>query len=236
MRIVGLVPARGGSKGIHNKNITDLGGKPLIYYTLHEASKVSSIQRLFISTDSEIIRSICTELGFTIPFLRDKDLARDETKTVDVVLNVLDLLEKRFGEIYDYVCLLQPTSPFRIAEDIQRCVDIVLESGCDSVVSLAEVDEPHPFKMKVINNGIVEPFISGSDSSVPRQSLPPVYALNGAIYFCKTELLYNTHNFFSKNTVAYVMPSERSININNQMDLELAKVLLQKFKEQPGVV
>lgn len=226
MKIIAIIPARGGSKGVKDKNIIDLEGKPLIYYTLKEAEKVSEISRIIVSTESEQIKLVCDEIGDYIPFMRSDELAQDHSRTIDVVKNIITRLEKEYNEIYDYVCLLQPTSPLRMAKDIQNCIDIIKEQGNGSVVSLTKVDEPHPYKMKVIENGEVKPFMKGTDSSIPRQELPEIFELNGAIYLCETSKLIKENTFFGEPSSPYIMPMERSVNINNHFDLRQARYLL----------
>ena len=159
-------------------------------------------------------------------FLRPEELAGDKIRTIDVVLDLLTTLKNKFNEEYDYVCLLQPTTPLRIKEDIINCINIIKEKKKGSVISLCKVDEPHPHKMKVINNNNIFSLIEGTDSSIPRQELPPVYELNGAIYLSDTKTLFKTKSFYHKNTYPYIMPAERSVNINNKLDLEIARFLL----------
>lgn len=228
MKILAIIPARGGSKGIPGKNIVELNGKPLIAYTILEAQKIIEFGRILVSTDSEKIKIISEKFGVEVPFLRPSHLADDHSRTVDSVIDVLETLESCFNEQYDYVCLLQPTSPLRTAADIKSCLKLAYEADGESVVSLVRVEEPHPYKMKRIENGAVKPFIPGTHSSVPRQELPPAYELNGAVYIAQLEMLIRHKSFFSKNTIPYIMPAERSVNINHHQDLILAKALISK--------
>lgn len=226
MNILAIIPARGGSKGVKNKNIIDLNGKPLIHYTINEAEKVDELKRIVVSTESNLIKSVCDEVGDYIPFLRPDELAQDASRTIDVVEHLINTLKKDFNEDYDYVCLLQPTSPLRLAQDIKNSIDLMMNQKKGSVISLAKIDEPHPNKMKVIENGLIKPLLTDTDSSVPRQELPAVYELNGAIYLCETKALMKNRNFFCEPSTPYIMPAERSANINNHFDLKLAEYLL----------
>lgn len=228
MNILAIIPARGGSKGVKNKNIIDLNGKPLIHYTINEAEKVDELKRIVVSTESNLIKSVCDEIGDYIPFMRSDELAQDHSRTIDVVKNIINRLEKEYNEVYDYVCLLQPTSPLRTAKDIQNCIDIIKNQVDGSVVSLAKVDEPHPYKMKVIEDGEIKPFMEGEDSSIPRQELPEVYELNGAVYLCEIHKFMKENTFFAKPSTPYMMPMERSVNINNHFDLRQAEYLLKE--------
>jgi CMP-N,N'-diacetyllegionaminic acid synthase len=226
MNILAIIPARGGSKGIPNKNIVKLNGHPLIYYTIREALKVKQFQRVLVSTDSEKIKTVSKSCGLEVPFLRPEKFATDTTRTIDAVIDLLDTLRVDYEETYDYVCLLQPTSPLRVANDIESCINIVSEYGSGSVVSLCRIDEPHPVKMKQIKGGLVSPLLEGTDSSIPRQELPEVYELNGAIYLTEVTTIYNRQSFFADNTRPFIMPADRSVNINNYHDLILASELM----------
>lgn len=212
--------------GIPNKNIIDLNGHPLIYYTINEALKVPELDRIIVSTDSPEIQAVAESCGISVPFLRPEELGQDRSRTIDVVIHILETLWEDYNENYTYVCLLQPTSPLRTAADIKNCINILRDQHADSIVSLTQVDEPHPHKMKRIEKGIVKPFIPGTNSSVPRQELPPAYSLNGAIYLASVETIYSRRSLFSKQTIPYLMPMERSVNINNKFDLLLAKALM----------
>ncbi len=226
MRILGLIPARGDSKGIADKNIVNLAGKPLIYYTIQQALKVDLFERVFVSTDSEKIKTVCESIGLEVPFLRPKHLAQDNTRTIDVVIDLLKSLKENYNEEYDYVCLLQPTSPLRSIQDIENCIEIIRAKKEGSVISISLIDEPHPYKMQIIRNGLIYPFIEGSNSSTPRQELPTVYELNGAIFLTDVETILEKRSFFGEKCYPYVMPAERSVDINSSLDLIFAKMLI----------
>ena len=226
--ILAVIPARAGSKGIPSKNIAQLHGHPLIHYTIREALKVTAFQRVFVSTDSLKIAKVCASESLEIPFLRPESLGGDHVRTIDVVLDLLGRLEKEYNEIYDLVCLLQPTSPLREARDIQACLDLMEEEGPDSVVSLTMIDEPHPAKMKKIVDGVIRPYTDGTNSSIPRQELPKVYELNGAVYLTRTQILREQHSFFGEKSIPYLMPMERSVNINHPLDMRMASIILRE--------
>lgn len=231
-KILAIIPARGGSKGIPNKNIVELCGKPLIHYTIRESIQVERFDRIFVSTDSQEIKKISEDHGLEVPFLRPNALASDFSLSIDTVFHVLAELKRNLNEHYEYVCLLQPTSPLRTKIDIENCLDLAISSQNDSVVSVTLLDEPHPYKMKIIQNGHLFPFIPGSESSVPRQQLPEVYILNGAIYIAKVSILEKYKSFFSESTIPYIMPQNVSVNINSYLDLELCRILMcEKFEK-----
>ena len=226
MRILGLIPARGDSKGIVDKNIVNLAGKPLIYYTIQQAVKVNLFERVFVSTDSEKIKTVCESIGLEVPFLRSKHLAQDNTRTIDVVIDLLESLKESYNEEYDYVCLLQPTSPLRSVQDIKNCIEIIRAKKEGSVISISLINEPHPYKMQVIENGLIYPFLKGSDSSTPRQELPAVYELNGAVFLTDVETIMEKRSFFGEKCYPYIMPAERSVDINSDLDLAFATMLI----------
>lgn len=226
MKILAIIPARAGSKGIKNKNIVELAGQPLIHYTIKEAEKVAELDRIIVSTENELIKSVCDQIGDYVPFMRPVEFAQDHSRTIDLVEDIIHRLEHDYNETYDYICLLQPTSPLRIAQDIQDCIEIIKKQKNGSVVSLVKVDEPHPYKMKIIEKGEIKALIPGANSSIPRQELPEVYELNGAIYLSETKGLIESRNFFTKPCIPYKMPEYRSVNINNKRDLDYAKALL----------
>ena len=226
MKIIGLIPARGDSKGIINKNIVNLAGKPLIYYTIQQAQAVEEIDRVFVSTDSPRIQSVCKSIGLDVPFLRPEHLALDTTRTIDVVIDLLRYLKEEYNEQFDYVCLLQPTSPLRNIDDIKNCIRIIQTNNCDSVVSVSLVSEPHPHKMKVIRDGKLQPLIAGSDSSSPRQELPEIYKLNGAVFLTSVEVIMNQKSHFGENCYPYIMPEERSVDVNTKLDLQFVELLM----------
>lgn len=226
MKYLALVPARGGSKGVKNKNIRLVNGVPLIHYTIKSALAVQAFSEVVVSTDSEEIAKVSSEAGALIPFIRPPELANDTAKSIDAVIHALDVLENE----YDAVCLLQPTSPLRISEDILGALVAFEQSGKDSLVSVTKLEDPHPHKVKKIVDGRLASFLDGTSSEVPRQSLPECYILNGSIYLAKVDFLRKNRTFFSNDTAPYIIPEQRSINIDCENDLLLAEILIQKQK------
>lgn len=230
MSTLAIVPARGGSKGIPGKNIAPLGGKPLIRYTLDVAFQVDRIDRVLVSTDDMDIANVAREAGCDIPFLRPASMAGDHARTADAVLHAINELQSRFGERYETVVLLQPTSPFRSVTDLEKAIDLFDSLDHGSVVSVELIDEPHPYKMKVMVGGCLRPLMEGTDSSIPRQELPPVYGLNGAIYISRVSDLNASGSFFSEPCLPLIMPWERSVNINGPRDMILAQAVLKSIE------
>ena len=227
MRILGLVPARGGSKGIVGKNLAPLGGRPLIEWTLDAARAARTLARTLVTTDDPAIARACLALGAEVPWLRTGDLAADNTPMLPVVLDALARCEAG-GEHYDAVCLLQPTAPFRTADDIDGAVALLERSAADAVISFVQVDDAHPARMRFVDaDGRVgaSPYPEGTEGR-RRQDLPPLFLRNGALYLTRTEVLRERRCFQGDDCRAWVMPRERSVNIDAPIDLRIAEAVL----------
>ena len=217
-KVLAVMPARGGSKGIPNKNIAPLHGKPLINWTIEAAQASQYIDRLILSSDDARICRVAESAGCEVPFVRRKELATDDAKSIDVVL---DALEKVPG--FDLIVLLQPTSPLRSTSDIDGCLELLVERSAYSAVTVAPAQE-HPYLIYSMNaGGRLDPFIGAAQqASLRRQDLPEAYSLNGAVYVAEIEWLRKSRSFISGQPAGYVMPKLRSVDIDDQEDLELA--------------
>ncbi len=225
--IVAIITARGGSKGIPRKNLHTILGRPLIAYTIQAALQAGTITRTIVSTDDEAIADVSRRYGAEVPFRRPWHLATDTATSLAVLQHALTYLAEKEGELADLVVCLQPTSPLRSAEDIDRAVNLCLDSGADSVVSVCRVKH-HPYWMKKIVNGKVWSLMNGSeDLYTRRQDLPPVYRLNGALYVTRTKVLLEENRMLGKHTVPYIMPEEKSLDIDTPLDLQIAELLLE---------
>jgi len=223
--ILAIIPARGGSKGIPRKNIKLLAGKPLIAWTIEEAKKSKYIDRLILSSEDDEIIRVAKEWGCEVPFVRPKELAEDDTPGIEPVLHVINTLP----EIYDYVCLLQPTSPLRSSVDIDRAIEMCIKNNSNSCVSVTEVTE-HPYLMYTTNEDKLSPLFPNMDIN-RRQDLPKIFKLNGAIYFAAVNQVLNEKRLVNDKTLGYVMAKEFSIDIDNNIDFELCNnVLMKKLK------
>lgn len=225
--VLAIIPARGGSKGIPRKNIKDLCGKPLIAWTIEEALKSKYIDRTIVSTEDEEIAEISKKYGAEIPFLRPKELAEDDTPTVDVVIYLINWLERSEGYKYDYVCVLQCTSPFRNYLDIDKCLEKVEIVQMDGIVSICEV-ETNPYWTNIFEGERLKYFIEEGRSLTRRQQLPEVYRYNGAIYIVRKEVLIKQKTLEPKNMTGYIMNRENSIDIDDMMDFKLAELLIKE--------
>lgn len=228
--ILGIIPARGGSTEILRKNLVDIGGKPLISYTIEAAKKSKTLSRIICSTDCHDIMDVALQHGAEIPFLRPPELALSETPMISVLQHAIAFLEKD-GYKPDIVVLLQPTSPLRNAGHIDEAVRLLLETGCESVVSLCKA-EHNPHWMRVIRNGRVQYFIerNGADYSL-RQKLPEVYRLNGAVYASRYPVIMHQGKILGDDTRPLIMKQEDSIDIDTEWDLEIARFIVQRKME-----
>jgi CMP-N-acetylneuraminic acid synthetase len=229
MRIMAIIPARSGSKRLPGKNIKLLGRKPLIAWSIEQAKTSKYIDEVIISTDSEEISRIAKELGGNVPFLRPVTLAQDNTPMIDVVAHVLSETEKSKGYLPDFVVLLQPTSPLRTLADVDAAIEmLVTNKTANAVVSITEVSESPYWMKSLTSEDFVEDFLENKEKYDKRQDVPIVYRLNGAIYFCKVSILLETRNFCPENTLGYVMPEERSVDIDSIIDFKLAELMIFK--------
>lgn len=212
MNILAVVPARGGSKSIPRKNICELGGKPLIAWTLEAAHSAGRLARVVVSTEDVEIARIAREWGGDVPFLRPEEFARDDTSHIEPVLHALDCIPEA-----DWVMLLQPTSPLRTSGDIDGIVDYCRSKDAPAAVSVCEAFQ-HPAWMYTMDSeGRMERVLE-TPMAMRRQDLPPVFALNGALYLARVDWLRETRSFLSRETQAYVMPRHRSAEVDDEYD------------------
>ena len=229
MKLLSVIPARGGSKSIEKKNIQLINGFPLIYYTIKEAKKVKYITDLIVSTDDKNIAEISENYGAEVPFIRPKKLAKDDTLSIDVLKHSLKEMENIKKIKYDAILMLQPTSPFRKSKHINDSINIFLNNDCDSVVSVVLVNGYHPFRMKrMMGKKIINYIDQGFEDMRPRQDLPKAYIRNGAIYLSKSNVIRHSNYIVGENCNGLVMQSQYSVNIDNKLDLEFAKFLMEK--------
>ncbi|KAA3632368.1 MAG: acylneuraminate cytidylyltransferase family protein [Bacteroidetes bacterium] len=226
MRILGVIPARGGSKGIPRKNIKILAGKPLLAYTAEASLGSALLDKVVLSSDDSEIMKLGKKLGLEVPFSRPDHLAQDSTPTLPVVLHALEYYES-MGEYFDAVCLLQVTTPFRTVKFIDEAVRKFSAEGSDSLVSVKEV--PHQFNphwtFKVNNSGFLQIATGDQEIISRRQELPKVFHRDGSIYLTKTEVLKNHQSLYGK-TISYILSPESSfVNIDSVEDWEQAELL-----------
>ena len=228
MKVLGVIPARGGSKGVPGKNYKELMGKPLIEFTIR-AARESKLDKFIVSTDEEIIINICRQLKVDVPFVRPNDLARDESRSIDVAKHALLEMERIDKTKYDALMLLQPTTPFRRASDINESIDLLTQDEeCQSVISVVDVEGNHPARMKFINNGLlVDPIFCEKYENQNRQELEKMYIRNGAIYLTKREVILEG-SYKGNKSIGLIMPKMNSINIDNTIDFKFAEFALKE--------
>lgn len=225
-KILAIIPARGGSKGIPNKNIKLINGKPLIAHTIEEAIRSKYIDKIIVSTDDAEIAKISRQYGAEIPFMRPPHLAKDDTPGIEPIIHALNWFKSNNQE-FDYVICLQCTSPFRKVEQVDEALEKLMKSNSDSIVSVCE-SEVSPYWMKKIENGEMKDFLNDIPFYGRRQDTPKIYRLNGAIYISNIETLSKNKSWYSENTLAYIMDRESSIDIDDMIDFKFAEFLMKE--------
>lgn len=221
--VLGIIPARGGSKGIPRKNIKLICGKPLISWTIVEAMKSMYLDRLILSSDDDEIINVAREWGCEAPFKRPDVLAKDDTPGTETVIHAINTLPEK----YDFICLLQPTSPLRKVTHIDGAIEKCITNNAESCVSVTKADK-HPYWMyEICDEGFLKPLIE-SEFIYNRQELSSLYVLNGAIYIIKAEQIIKSKTFINENTLGFIMDKKYSTDIDEQLDFETAEYYLGK--------
>ena len=227
-KVLAVIPARGGSKGVPRKNIRSVCGRPLITYTIEHARAAQHLfYRIIVSTDDEEIATVAREHGAEVPFLRPANLARDESPMIPMLQHAVDFIEKQDGVRMDWICLLQPTEPFRTVSDIEQCLRLGFAGGCDSVITVVRVFATHPILMKRIEDDVLLPFCVEEREGTRRQDYQPAaYMRNGSIYLSRRDALMEQGSIWGQTIRPYVMPLERSVSIDTELDLKLAELMM----------
>ncbi len=220
--VLAIIPARGGSKGILRKNILPIGGKPLIAWTIQAALQASCVSRVVVTTDDHEIAEIAIAAGAEVPFMRPEYLASDTASSADVLAHAIESLPG-----YDCAVLLQPTSPLRTSNDIDAAFEMWRSIGGSSCVSVSEANESPWLMFGRTPAGQLERLLELPSQDVRRQALPPAFMLNGAIYFINTHDFLRQRRFIDLDTVGYVMPFDRSIDVDTVSDFDLATAFLE---------
>ena len=225
--MLAIIPARGGSKGLHKKNILKLGDKPLIAHTIEAALNSPAISRVVVSTDCEEIANIASTCGADVPFLRPESLALDDSPAIDTYIYTVNRLDKEAvseSKTKEFAVLL-PTSPLRNSADIDSAVSMFYSKNADSVISFTKESHPITWHKYLAEDHRLESIFP--EDLRNRQEIRPTYYPNGAIYIFRFKLL-KEGSYYSKNSYAYIMPPDRSVDIDNQIDLDFAKFLLER--------
>ena len=217
-RVLAVIPARGGSKGVPRKNVRLLQGKPLIAWTSEAAKGSALIDRLVTSTEDPEIREVAQRFGCETPFVRPAELAADDTPGMAPIRHALTQLPG-----YDLIVVLQPTSPLRLTSDIDGCISRLSESNADCCVSMTAAETPPQWMYVKRSGDLVEPYLKDAEANVRRQDLGTVLALNGAVYVARTEWIQAGRSFLEGRLACYEMPPERSLDIDTEWDWQLAE-------------
>jgi CMP-N,N'-diacetyllegionaminic acid synthase len=229
MKILGVIPARGGSKSVPRKNIALLHGKPMLAYTIESAKNSQHLTHCVLSSEDPEIIAVARQYGAEAPFVRPAELATDTAPTLPVVQHATREMENREQLIFDYIVLLQPTTPLRLSKDIDAVLEKLILSGADSVVSVVDVGAYHPARMRqIVDDQLIELPIREAKEMQRRQDLPPVFIRNGAVYAVKREVVMEHNSMIGKVSRPYIMPEERSINVDSPLDFLLAEILIEK--------
>jgi CMP-N,N'-diacetyllegionaminic acid synthase len=229
-KVLAVIPARGGSKGVPRKNIRLVCGKPLEAYTIETALAARQLfYRILVSTDDEEIADVVRRYGAEVPFLRPAELAGDFVSMVPVLQHAARFVEQQDSIRLDWVCLLQPTDPLRTVEDIEAAMRLGEAGGCDSVISVVRVFAVHPILMKRIEDDRLLPYCIEEKEGTRRQDYdPPAYMRNGAIYLTRRDVLMERNSIWGDVIRPYVTPPERSIGVDSELDLKLVELLIKE--------
>lgn len=235
MSILAVITARGGSRGLPGKNILPFAGKPMIAYSIEAAlAAEGGIERVIVSTDDPAIAEVSRSFGADVPFTRPAELACADTPSLPVVQHAASFAEREKSRDYDWVLLLQPTSPLRTAGDISAAIAMA-DTSATAVISVTDAGDSHPMKLRVVEDGILRAYGGGPIKPVRRQDFgPPVYKVNGAIYLTRRDVLMQQNDLYGERPLAYVMPPERSIDIDTKAEFVMAEFLFQGAAESRG--
>lgn len=227
INIVAIIPARGGSKGVLRKNIKLLNGYPLITYSIKAAQNSQYINKVVVSTDDKEIMETAIQHSASVPYLRPFELSTDDASTVDVIIHMVKYLINVENYIPDYVCVLQCTSPLRTSTDIDNSISLLLSRNVDGLVSVCE-SEINPYWTNIFDGERLKYFIEKGKTITKRQDLPKIYRNNGAIYLIKTEVLFSEKSLEPQNITGYIMPIDRSIDIDTELDFKIAELIMEE--------
>ncbi len=227
-RVLAVIPARGGSRGVPRKNIRLVCGKPLIAYTIETALAARHLfHRIIVSTDDAEIAQVARGCGADVPFLRPAEMADDHAPMAPTMRHAVEFVEREDGVTIDWICLLQPTEPFRTVDDMTECIRLARAGECESVISVTQVFAVHPVLMKRIEDGRLVPFCVEEPEGTRRQDYhPPAYMRNGAIYLTRRDVLMERGSIWGRVITPYVMPEERSVGVDTELDLRLVELLM----------
>lgn len=233
LRVLGIIPARGGSKGVPRKNLRKLAGKPLLQYTAEAALAASRLSRIILTTEDEEIAQAGRECGLEVPFLRPETLARDDTPMLPVIRHCVRTLEES-GDRFDAICLLQPTTPLRRAVDIDNCIRLLEESDAHSVISMLPVPmEFNPHWVWFSDSEGYLKIATGEEAPIPRrQELPSAWHREGSVYVTRRDILIEKNSLYGTKTIGYLMDPEKTVNIDTLDDWAKAERMIEAARSE----
>ncbi|MGJ0323129.1 cytidylyltransferase domain-containing protein [Aliarcobacter cryaerophilus] len=224
---LGIIPARGGSKGLPGKNIKELCGKPLIAWSIESGLKSKYLDEVIVTTDSKDIANIAKQYGASVPFLRPDVLASDTATSFDAIKHTIEFYKNEMKKEFDYIVLIEPTSPLREARDIDIAIEQLFNSNADSIVGICKTEDQNPAFLVFKNE---KDFISGYENHdmkvLRRQDIKDVYFFEGTIYISKTDVLLNKKTFYHENTIGYVVPKYKSLEIDDIDDFIMVEAIM----------
>ncbi len=223
--VLAVIPARGNSRELPRKNIRLLAGRPLLAWTITEAQKSKYIDRYILSSEDQEIIEVARSLGCEIPFIRPRVLAQDDTPGIEPVLHALTMLPG-----YDLVVMLQPTSPLRLVSDMDGCIEQCVRQNAPACVSVTEAEQNPYWMYQMTSDNRLQSLLEIKSNIFRRQDLPRVFILNGAVYVAKSDWLKGKRTFLTDETLGYMMPSERSVDVDTELDFQKARALLEQQK------
>ncbi len=232
--VLGIVLARGGSKGVPRKNIMPIGGKPMLAYTIEEGLKSSHISSLVLSTDDEEIAEVGRAYGAQVPFTRPPELSSDTATSKACLIHAVDFMEKQEGIVYDYIIELMVTNPLKTVVDIDAVMEKIISTKADSVIGVMKLEDHHPIRIKKIVDDKIVDFCLPEPNGARRQDLKPdAYIRNGSIYaMTRDELMVNNRRYGAENSRPYIFPPERSVNVDSMADALMAEYWVTKRNRQ----
>ena len=230
LKVLFVITARGGSKGIPRKNIVRLGKLPLIAYKIIAAKKCNYVNRMIVSTDDVEIADVARQYGAEVPFMRPDYLASDTASSMDVIEHAMNWIDVNDNSKYDYICLLEPSSPFLTGDDLNTALDLLISRNADTLLGMKEVEVSRKFIHPLDSDGCLSFFYDEirNINNVRRQDQQPEYTMNGCIYIARWAYFKQNHLFHSRNSIPYIMSPEKSIEIDSMIDLEFARFLVKE--------
>ncbi len=227
MDILGITLARGGSKGVKQKNIKDLCGKPLIQYTIDEVLKSKYIKEYIVSTDDQDIAQISQSLGAEVPFMRPNKFSTDDASSVSALQHAVSFMEEKENKTYDLIVEVMCTNPLKIIDDIDGCIKKIIDTEADSVIAVHELEDHHPARIKMIIEDKICDFLPEPNEARRQDLKPKAYIRSGSIYCMKRDYLMNQNlRYGGNNSRPYILPNDRAVNVDTYIDFMVCELLI----------